>query len=133
VPEPAAAWHRAQGPTRSFTGSGRAARARVAHGLPNEITEVSMAQMNEKIEGLLYEALETELGGIQVYTNAVQCAVNDDLKEEWEKYLEQTKRHVEIVTNILETAGLGPGKEQPRREVGRQLGGELLEGVRRGP
>jgi len=36
---------------------------------------------------LLYQALETEKGGIQVYETAIQCAVNKELKEEWEKYL----------------------------------------------
>ncbi|HEY1250632.1 MAG TPA: hypothetical protein VGH97_05545 [Thermoanaerobaculia bacterium] len=86
--------------------------------------------MNEQIEGLLYEALETELGGVQVYTNAVQSAVNDDLKEEWEKYLEQTKRHVEIVTNVLEAVGLDPEKQTPGREVVRHLGEALVEAIR---
>ncbi len=33
----------------------------------------------------MYQALETELGGVQVDTTAVQCAINQDLKEEWEK------------------------------------------------
>jgi len=37
-------------------------------------------QLNE----LLYEALETELGGVQVYETAIRCAVNENLKEEWE-------------------------------------------------
>jgi len=39
--------------------------------------------MNE----LLYQALETEKGGIEVYRTALRCAVNDDLREEWEEYL----------------------------------------------
>ena len=30
---------------------------------------------------LLYQGLETERGGIQVYTTAIDCAVNDDLRE----------------------------------------------------
>ena len=46
-------------------------------------------QMNE----LLYQALETEAGGVQVYETAIRCAVNADLKQEWEKYLEQTRDH----------------------------------------
>ncbi|MFY9553906.1 MAG: hypothetical protein WAV47_04195 [Blastocatellia bacterium] len=40
------------------------------------------------------QALETEMGGVQVYTPALRCVVNEDLKEEWKEYLEQTKRHV---------------------------------------
>ena len=30
---------------------------------------------------LLYQALETEMGGVQVYTTALRCVQNDDLKE----------------------------------------------------
>ena len=36
-----------------------------------------------QVHELLYQALETELGGIQVYQTALQCAVNADLKHEW--------------------------------------------------
>lgn len=39
---------------------------------------------NDQLQQLLYEALETEMGGVQVYRTALKCAVNDDLKEEWE-------------------------------------------------
>ena len=49
---------------------------------------------NKQVTELLYQALETEKGGVEVYTTAVRCAVNEDLKEEWEKYLEQTANHV---------------------------------------
>jgi len=50
---------------------------------------------------LLYQALETEKGGVQIYTTALRFALNDDLREEWSKYLEQTKAHVQIVSDIL--------------------------------
>ena len=49
---------------------------------------------DEQFGELLYQALETELGGVQVYEAAVTCAVNEDLKKEWQKYLEQTRNHV---------------------------------------
>ena len=37
----------------------------------------------EQVNELLYQALETELGGVEIYTTAIQCAVNEELKEEW--------------------------------------------------
>ena len=61
---------------------------------------------NVQFNQLLYEALETEIGGVQVYENAIQCAVNDDLKEEWQKYLGQTQKHEQIVRGLLEKFGL---------------------------
>ena len=53
-------------------------------------------KMEQLIE-LLYQALETEQGGIQVYETALRCVVNEELKEEWQEYLEQTRRHERTV------------------------------------
>ncbi|MBA3572373.1 MAG: hypothetical protein H0W34_10455 [Pyrinomonadaceae bacterium] len=52
-----------------------------------------MAIKRKQVNELLYQALETEQGGIKVYETAVKCAVNDDLKKEWNEYLEQTREH----------------------------------------
>ena len=48
---------------------------------------------------LMYQALETEKGGVQIYTTALRLAINKDLREEWNKYLEQTKNHENIASN----------------------------------
>jgi hypothetical protein len=37
--------------------------------------------MNEQFNELLLQALETEMGGVQVYQAALNCVVNDDLKK----------------------------------------------------
>jgi hypothetical protein len=80
----------------------------------------------EKLNELLYEALETELGGVQVYTTALRCAINDELKEEWQEYLDQTKNHVQIVQDTMETLGLDPEVETPGRKVVRHIGESLV-------
>ena len=59
----------------------------------------------EQLNQLLYEALETEMGGVQVYKTAIRCAVNEELKEEWEEYLQQTQKHVEIVRDSVKSLG----------------------------
>jgi hypothetical protein len=82
-------------------------------------------QLNE----LLYQALETELGGVQIYTTAGRCAENEDLKEEWEKYLEQTRNHVRIVQETMETMGLDPKVETPGRKVVRHIGESLVKAM----
>lgn len=84
---------------------------------------------NEKVNELLYQALETERGGIQVYEHAVECAVNQDLKEEWEKYLEQTRNHERILLEVFETLGLDPATETPGRAVVRHLGESLVKAM----
>ena len=84
---------------------------------------------NEELKQLLYEALETELGGVKVYEAAIQCAVNEDLKTEWQEYLEQTTNHVEIVRDLLEKLGLDPEAETPGRQVVRHIGQSLVKAM----
>jgi rubrerythrin len=84
---------------------------------------------DEQINELLYQALETEVGGVQVYEAAVQCAVNDELKGEWQEYLEQTKKHVHIVTGVFEKVGLDPNAETPGRQVVREKAGTLVKSM----
>jgi rubrerythrin len=84
---------------------------------------------SEKLNELLYEALETEKGGVKVYETAIRCAVDKDLKEEWEEYLEQTQNHVQIVTSLFEKFGLDTEKETPGREIVRHIGNSLIEAM----
>jgi rubrerythrin len=84
---------------------------------------------NEQLNELLYQALETELGGVEVYRTAVECAVNDELREEWEKYLDQTRVHVKIVQEVMEQLGLDPETETPGRKVVRHTGKSLVKAM----
>ena len=84
---------------------------------------------DEQVRELLYQALETEIGGVDVYTTALRCAENDDLKEEWDKYLEQTKNHVTIMEETLRKLGLDPNEETPGRKVVRTIGEALVESM----
>lgn len=80
----------------------------------------------EQLHELLYQALETEQGGISVYTTALRCAVNDDLKKEWQEYLEQTTNHETIVRGVFDKLGLDPAAETPGRLVVRHIGESLV-------
>jgi hypothetical protein len=82
-------------------------------------------QLNE----LLYQALETERGGIQVYENAVACAQNEDLKEEWTKYLDQTTNHEVVMLRVLDAFGLEADTETPGRAIVRTKGETLVRSM----
>ena len=84
---------------------------------------------NDHLHELLYQALETELGGVQVYTTALRCVENKELKEEWQEDLEQTHKHVQIVTDLMDTFGLDPEKETPGRKVVRHTGESLVKAM----
>ena len=84
---------------------------------------------NEQVAELLYQALETERGGIQVYETALKCVINADLKKEWEEYLEQTRNHERVVLQVLDTLALDPDMETPGRLVVRHIGESLVEAM----
>lgn len=82
---------------------------------------------NDQLRELLYQALETELGGVEVYQTAITCASNRDLKKEWERYLEQTNHHVEVVRGVLEAFDLNPDAMTPGRGIVRMNGRTLVK------
>jgi hypothetical protein len=93
------------------------------------MSKKSAAIQGMQVNELVLQALETELGGVQIYETALRCAVNEDLREEWEKYLEQTRSHVRIVETICERLELDAEQETPGRAVVRHIGESLVEAM----
>ena len=79
-----------------------------------------------QLRELLLQSLEHERGGVLVYQTALECALNEDLLEEWDKYLEQTEKHVDILTNACEALGLDPDEMTPGRKVVQHTGKSLI-------
>jgi rubrerythrin len=88
-----------------------------------------MAIERTQVNELLYQALETEMGGVKVYESAVPCAINEDLKKEWNEYLEQTRRHVRVLLDVCEKFGLDPEADTPGRQVVRHVGESLVKAM----
>ena len=83
----------------------------------------------EQIHELLYQALQAEMGGVEVYQAALRCVENDELQEEWEEYLEQTEKHVEILREVFRKLGLDSEAETPGRKVVRHIGASLVKAM----
>lgn len=79
-----------------------------------------------QVRELLLQALVHERGGALVYSSALECAVNDDLREEWETYLEQTIRHVDILTGVCLAMGLDPDEMTPGCQIVHHNGKALV-------
>ena len=88
----------------------------------------SEANLNPQSD-LIYQALETEMGGVELYTTALTCVKNDELREEWEKYLKQTEEHVEIMRELCTQLQLDPDRETPGRQVVRHIGKSLVKAM----
>lgn len=85
----------------------------------------------KQVEELVLQSLEHEMGGVEVYTAAVGCAVNKDLKKEWQEYLAQTKTHVTALQTICKSLDVDPKRETPGRDIVRALGQALVEAMKK--
>ena len=79
-----------------------------------------------QVTELLLQSLEHERGGIEVYETALKCVVNEDLREEWEKYLDETRNHDRVLTDLCAAIGLDPEQSSPGRTIVHKLGGSLV-------
>jgi rubrerythrin len=82
-----------------------------------------------QLKELLLQSLEHERGGVKVYQTALKCAVNEDLKEEWEKYLEQTERHVEVLQDVFSQMQLDAEEQSPGRKIVHDMGMALVSAM----
>ena len=80
----------------------------------------------EQMQELLLQSLEAEQGGVQVYEAAIANAVNEDLRQEWQEYLKETRHHVEVATRLCREVGVDPDTMSPGRQVVRHLGQALV-------
>lgn len=83
----------------------------------------------EQMTELLYQALETEIGGQQVYEAAIRCAQNDELRDEWEKYLDETRNHERVLRTTFERMQLDPETPTPGRAVVRHKAQALVQAM----
>ena len=60
---------------------------------------------------------------------AISCAVNEDLRREWEEIACETENHVRIVTDVFNELGLDTSTESPGRQVVRHKGESLLKAM----
>jgi rubrerythrin len=78
---------------------------------------------------LLLQSLEHERGGVLVYKAAIECAQRDDLRAEWQKYLDQTEDHVSTLTDICDTFDIDPFTETPGTQIVKMLGSSLVNAM----
>jgi rubrerythrin len=80
----------------------------------------------KQLKELLLQSLEHERGGVKIYETALKCVQNDDLKEEFEKYHQETERHVEVLQDVCAQMQLDPEEQTPGRKIVRDLGQALV-------
>lgn len=88
-------------------------------------SKYDQAQVHE----LLLQALETERGGIKIYTAAIKAAQNEDLEKEWNEYLEETTTHEQILTRVFGELGMDTEEQSPGRAVVAHNGKSLVAAI----
>lgn len=83
----------------------------------------------EQMEELVLQSLEHELGGAKVYEKALECAINQDLKEEWKQYLDETRSHADKLRTICADLAIDPGRQTSGRAVVRHIGQALVQAM----
>jgi hypothetical protein len=78
------------------------------------------------VKELLLQSLEHEMGGVLIYETALKCVINEDLKEEWEKYHEETEKHVQILHDVCVQMQLDPEEQTPGRKITHDKGAALV-------
>ena len=82
-----------------------------------------------RLKELLLQSLEHERGGVKIYETALKCTRNEDLAEEWTKYLEQTRNHVRVLTQVCEKLGLDPKEQTPGAKILHKMGASLVSAM----
>lgn len=83
------------------------------------------------VEELLLQALQTEIGGIELYETAIECAVDPELATEWRDYLDETRRHRQVVEDLLATLEIDASRVTAGREVVAFIGKSLVQAIRK--
>ncbi|MET0281775.1 MAG: hypothetical protein ABW278_11745 [Steroidobacteraceae bacterium] len=84
---------------------------------------------SSQVQELLLQSLEAEIGGVQIYETAVECAVHPELAKEWQKYLAETKHHVKVLETLCDELGFDAQTETPGRKVVRHIGQSLVRAM----
>jgi rubrerythrin len=78
------------------------------------------------VKELILQSLEHERGGVKIYETALKCVQNEDLKEEWEKYHQETERHVQILQDVCSQMQLDAEEQTPGRKIVADMGQSLV-------
>jgi hypothetical protein len=85
---------------------------------------------NAQLKEHLLQSLVHERGGTLIYQTALECTVNDDLHEEWQKYLEQTQNHVVVLSRVCTALGWDPGEMTPGCKIIQHNGMALVAAMK---
>ena len=99
----------------------------------SEITETvkdyftSSKFKRDELMDKLSEFLTVERGGVKLYETALHLVHDREVKEKYQEFLRQTRRHEEILTDIIEKLGGKPSHKSAGAKIAEQKAEALLK------
>jgi rubrerythrin len=78
------------------------------------------------LNDFLSEMLAVEEGGEKLYAKALQELQHDELRDKLEEFHEETQRHIELVREMMQTAGIDENHKSPTAAAAEQKAEGLL-------
>lgn len=85
--------------------------------------------MDDRMRHLIVEALEHERGGVTIYRNALACAQDENLRDEFGTYLQQAQDHEAVLLQVCDDLDIDPELETPVRAIVRDTGQLLASSI----
>ena len=86
--------------------------------------------VSPQVKELLLQSIEHELGGVILYQTALEAVINNELREEWENYLEQTQNHVDVLAETCLSLEIDPDEMTPARKIVQHNGKALAVAIK---
>jgi hypothetical protein len=83
-----------------------------------------------QLKELVLQSLEHERGGVLIYETALDCVINPELRDEWQRYLQQTKSHVTALEKICDGLSVDPEEQTAGRRVAHHMGKALVDAMK---
>jgi rubrerythrin len=103
------------------------AHARARSSRSNNRTRASKNPISQEwFNDFLSEMLAVEEGGQKLYQKALDELQHDELRDKLEEFHEETQRHIELVQELMEAAGVDESHKSPGAEAAEQKAQGLL-------
>lgn len=81
------------------------------------------------VDDFLLQALETELGALQVYEAALRCASDAHLRDQWVKHRAESEQHARVYRELIDGLRLDASLVTPARALVRRVNESLVAAI----
>ena len=84
---------------------------------------------NSQMMNMLSEFLTVEQGGEELYEKALTLVFDPEVKSKFKEYLEQTRNHQKVLTNVIKRLGGNPKMQSPTAKLAEEKAQSLLKSM----